>query len=299
MPAEEALARLRASHRPCRCGEALMNLPTLPYGGISIVPAVPDEGHEEFLHLGMIVRTSAVTTREGDKVVLEPKDLVFCDPAPRDVPQFDDDCRMTVFRIARRHLGVPSSDLDRVLGATVPGRGHPGALVSDFLSALAAEARSPRALIGDRLTRSALDLVAVLVMELLEAESAQEVSRAERAGHEMLSRIRAYIDRRLTEPDLSPGSIARAHHISVRYLHKLFQNDGTTVGRWVRQRRLDSCRRELSRDRSRGITVAAVANHWGFSSPAHFSRTFRQAYGMTPSQWQALATSRAGSPVVH
>ncbi|MFI8219712.1 helix-turn-helix domain-containing protein [Streptomyces sp. NPDC085932] len=299
MPAEEALARLGASHRPCRCGEALMNLPTLPYGGISIVPAVPDEGHEEFLHLGMIVRTSAVTTREGDKVVLEPKDLVFCDPAPRDVPQFDDDCRMTVFRIARRHLGVPSSDLDRVLGATVPGRGHPGALVSDFLSALAAEARSPRALIGDRLTRSALDLVAVLVMELLEAESAQEVSRAERAGHEMLSRIRAYIDRRLTEPDLSPGSIARAHHISVRYLHKLFQNDGTTVGRWVRQRRLDSCRRELSRDRSRGVTVAAVANHWGFSSPAHFSRTFRQAYGMTPSQWQALATSRAGSPVVH
>ncbi|CAL9335707.1 hypothetical protein GCM10010423_04360 [Streptomyces levis] len=276
-----------------------MNKPTPPYGGIAIVPAVPEEGDEEFLYLGMIVRTSAVTTREGEQVVLEPKDLVFCDPARRDEPQFDHDCRMTVFRIARRHLGVSASDLDRVLGATVPGRGHPGALVSDFLTAFAAEARSPRPLIGDRLTRSALDLVAVLVMELLETETAQEASRAERAGHELLSRIRAYIDRRLTEPDLSPGSIARAHHISVRYLHKLFQNDGTTVGRWVRQRRLDSCRRELSRTRSRGITVAAVANRWGFPSPAHFSRTFREAYGMTPSQWQALATSGTGSPTAH
>ncbi|MER8222552.1 helix-turn-helix domain-containing protein [Streptomyces sp. NPDC094143] len=275
-----------------------MTKPTPPSGGISLVPAVPDEGDEGFLYLGMIARTSSATTRDGNKVVLEPRDLVFCDPARRDVPQFDDDCRMTVFRIARCHLGVSAADLDRVLGATVPGRGHPGALVSDLLSAFATEAQSPRPLIGDRLTRSALDLVAVLVMELLETEPAREASRAERAGSEMLSRIRAYIDRRLMEPDLSPGSIARAHHISVRYLHKLFRNDGITVGQWVRQRRLDSCRRELSRTRSRGVTVAAVANRWGFSSPAHFSRTFREAYGMTPSQWQALATSGARSPAL-
>ncbi|MFI8166162.1 helix-turn-helix domain-containing protein [Streptomyces sp. NPDC085931] len=275
-----------------------MTEPTPPSAGISIVPAVPDEGDEGFLYLGMIVRTSSATTRDGNKVVLEPKDLVFCDPDRRDVPQFDDDCRMTVFRLARCDLGLSAADVDRVLGVTVPGRGHPGALVSDVLCAFAAEARSPRPLIGDRLTRSALDLVAVLVMELLETEPAPEASQAERAGNEMLSRIRAYIDRRLREPDLSPGSIARAHHISVRYLHKLFRNDGTTVGRWVRQRRLDSCRRELSGSRSGGITVAAVAHRWGFSSPAHFSRTFREAYGMTPSQWQARATSGAAAPAL-
>jgi AraC-like DNA-binding protein len=268
-------------------------------GCVTLVPAVPDEGEggdDGFLYLGVIDSPSAAITPDGIKVVLQPQDLVLCDPARRDVPRFDDDCRMTVFRIARRPLGVSASDLDRVVGAIVPGRGHPGALVSDCLSVLATEARSPRPVIGDRLARGAVDLVAVLVMELLEAQSAREVPHAEGAGREMLSRIRAHIDRRLREPDLSPGSIARAHHISVRYLHKLFQSDGTTVGQWVRQRRLDSCRRELSRARSRGVTVAAVANRWGFSSPAHFSRTFREAYGMTPSQWQALAASGAGAP---
>lgn len=276
-----------------------MTSPTPPPGGITIVPAMPEEDDERFLHLAMIVRTSAATTREGDKAVLQQRDLVFCDPARRDAPQFGDDCDVTVFRIARCYLGVSAPDLDRVVGATVPGRGYPGGLVSDFLQALATEARSPRPLIGDRLARSALDLVAVLVMELSETETARQASRAERAGNEMLSRIRAYIDRRLMEPDLSPGSIARAHHISVRYLHQLFHNDGTTVGQWVRRRRLDSCRRELSRAHGRRVTVAAVANRWGFSSAAHFSRTFREAYGMTPSQWQARATTGAASPAAH
>ncbi|WP_171118135.1 MULTISPECIES: AraC family transcriptional regulator [unclassified Streptomyces] len=266
-------------------------------GGIQIVSAVPDEEDEEFLYLGMIDRRSVAITREGDEVFLDPSDLLFCDPSRRNSLRFRDDCQMTVFRIPRCYLGVSESDLDRVVGVTVRGCRGLGAMVSDLLSALAAEAEFQTSMIGDRLARSAMDLVTVLVMELLETETAAEASSVSKAGDEMLSRIRAYIEEHLMEPDLSPESIASAHHISVRYLHKLFQNDGTTVSQWVRRRRLDACRRELSRTPNRRITVAAVAHRWGFSSPAHFSRTFRDAYGMSPSEWQALAASRVGSPV--
>ncbi len=35
--------------------------------------------------------------------------------------------------------------------------------------------------------------------------------------------------------------------------------------------------------------VAAVAQRWGFVSPAHFSRAFRAFYGMSPREWQNLA----------
>lgn len=78
-----------------------------------------------------------------------------------------------------------------------------------------------------------------------------------------MSRIQAFIEEHLTDPDLSPESIALAHHISVRYLHKLFQQEGTTVGQWIRRRRLDACRRELSRSANRRPSVAAVAQRWG------------------------------------
>ncbi|MCQ8193229.1 helix-turn-helix domain-containing protein [Streptomyces rugosispiralis] len=275
--------------------EPVLDRMTTPSGCIQIVPAVPDERNEEFLYLGMIGRRSAAITGEGDEVFLEPGDLVFCDPSRRHALRFGDDCRLTVFRMPRCYLGVSEADLDRVVGVTVPGGRGLGALVSDLLSAFAAVAEFRTSMIGDRLARSAMDLVAVLVMELLETEAAAEASGVPKAGNEMLTRIRAYIEEHLMEPDLLPESIARAHRISVRYLHKLFQNDGTTVSHWVRQRRLDACRHELSRTPNRRITVAAVAHRWGFSSPAHFSRTFRDAYGMSPSEWQALAASDVGA----
>ncbi|MFI9442873.1 hypothetical protein SM007_33260 [Streptomyces avermitilis] len=34
---------------------------------------------------------------------------------------------------------------------------------------------------------------------------------------------------------------------------------------------------------------------WGFVSPAHFSRAFRAAYGMSPREWQATADATGGA----
>ncbi|MFD9903537.1 helix-turn-helix domain-containing protein [Streptomyces sp. NPDC059063] len=257
---------------------------------VQLLPTMPGEGDVNFLYLGMHVRGPVTSVREGAKSLLEQGDLVFCDPARRDLLQFGDDCRMTFFRIPRCYLGVTESELNQVVGVPVRGGEGLGALVSDFLSALAAKAEFRRSTIGDRRARTAVHLLSVLVMELLDTDTADEAADASRGGHEMLSRIRAFIEAHLMDPDLSPESIARAHHISVRYLHKLFQNDGTTVSQWVRRRRLESCRIELGRS-GRRFTMAAVAHRWGFSSPSHFSRAFRGAYGMSPSAWQSLATS--------
>ncbi|MEU0250515.1 helix-turn-helix domain-containing protein [Streptomyces sp. NPDC006235] len=259
---------------------------------------MPDEGEGEFLYLGLHVRGAVALTRAGeDGTFLEPGDMVFCDPARRDVLRFGEDCLMTYFRITRRNLGVAEPNLDRVVGVPVRHGGGMGALVSGFLSALAAEAEVHPSKIGDRLARSAVDLLAVLVMELLQTQTGEEPSGAPKAGGDMLARIRAFIEEHLMEPELSPESIARAHHICVRSLHKLFQDGGTTVGQWVRQRRLESCRYELGRTSNRRTTVAAVAQRWGLSSPSHFSRRFRGAYGMSPREWQALAAAGAGSPI--
>ncbi|WP_217570845.1 helix-turn-helix domain-containing protein [Streptomyces sp. GbtcB7] len=244
---------------------------------------LPDTADDAFLHLGLHVQGSVSVTRGGTQVFLAPGDLVFHDPAQRDHLRFSGPCRLTVFRVPRGHLGVSPSDLHRVMGRRVRGDEGVGALVSNFLSALAAETDFRGSRTGHRLARSAVDLVAVLVMQLL----GEETPDASDVGTETVSRIQAFIEEHLTDPDLSPESIALAHHISVRYLHKLFQQEGATVGQWIRRRRLDACRRELGRSANRRPSVAAVAQRWGFSSPSHFSRTFRDAYGMSPSEWQS------------
>jgi AraC-like DNA-binding protein len=98
-------------------------------------------------------------------------------------------------------------------------------------------------------------------------------------------RLTAFIERRLGDPELSPTTLARTHHISTRYLHLVFSERGTTVGRWIRSRRLAQCRAELASFGS-DHTVTEIAMRWRFSDVAHFSRLFRLAYGVSPREFR-------------
>src|SRR6185437_7198589 len=99
-------------------------------------------------------------------------------------------------------------------------------------------------------------------------------------------RVHSFIEQHLGEEDLSPGLVAAAHHVSVRYLHRLFEAEDTTVAAWIRRRRLDRCRRDLADPALSALPVSTVAAKWGITDPAHFSRLFRSAYGLPPAEYR-------------
>ena len=101
--------------------------------------------------------------------------------------------------------------------------------------------------------------------------------------------VRAFIEERLGDPALAPPMIAAAHHVSLRYLHKLFESQQTTVAALIRERRLERCRRDMLDPALRAQPVSAIAARWGLTNPAHFSRLFRAAYGSAPAEFRALA----------
>ncbi|MEU5697759.1 helix-turn-helix domain-containing protein [Streptomyces aurantiacus] len=102
----------------------------------------------------------------------------------------------------------------------------------------------------------------------------------------LAARIHTFIRDNLGDAHLTPYAIASAHHISLRYLHKLFHEDGHTVAGWIREHRLEQCRRDLGDPRLAARPVHAIASRWGFTSPSHFSHAFRSAYGISPSQFR-------------
>ncbi|MFI1334752.1 helix-turn-helix domain-containing protein [Streptomyces sp. NPDC020845] len=252
-------------------------------GRFTILPWSSPGGEGECLYLGLNIFGSRRLPGEESQPSPRPGDLVLAD-SPRSACLRHDG--FAFFRIPCSYLGISGDDLRFLADTEVSGGRGVAALVSRFLTMLTGEVDVHTSENGRRLALNAVDLVALLVAELLESRRAETPD----AGSEMLTRIRVHIEKNLMDPGLSPESIARAHHISVRYLHKLFQSDGVTVSAWVRQRRLDSCRLDLSRAPNRRRTVAAVAQTWGFASPSHFSRVFRQTYGMSPREWQASAS---------
>jgi len=56
----------------------------------------------------------------------------------------------------------------------------------------------------------------------------------------------AFILENLSDTGLSPTMVAAAHHMSLRSLHQLFHDEGLTVAGWIRKRRLECCRHDLS-----------------------------------------------------
>jgi AraC-like DNA-binding protein len=111
---------------------------------------------------------------------------------------------------------------------------------------------------------------------------------------DLLGRIQADMLADLADPGLTPARIAGQHYISVRLLHRLFAAEGTTVGRWLRERRLERCHRDLADPTLRHLAAAEIASAWGFRSPSHFSRLFSAAYGYPPGEVRRRPRPSAG-----
>jgi AraC-like DNA-binding protein len=102
-------------------------------------------------------------------------------------------------------------------------------------------------------------------------------------------RVRQYVQAHLCDPDLSIPRIAEVLRCSTRYLHKVFEAADTSLERLIWTARLERCHAALIHKANAGRTVAEIAYDWGFKSSAHFSRLFKNHYGITPGACQRRA----------
>jgi AraC-like DNA-binding protein len=147
---------------------------------------------------------------------------------------------------------------------------------------LIVELHASRPGVSEPLPAVVLDVVTVALAERMGAPAA--VQDVRRDG--LVGRIHAFIESHLGDPDLTPAGVAAAHHISLRYLQKLFEPESHGVAGVIRQRRLERCRDDLLDPAQCERPVAGIAARWGFSSAAHFSRVFREAYGLPPAAFR-------------
>jgi AraC-like DNA-binding protein len=109
-------------------------------------------------------------------------------------------------------------------------------------------------------------------------------------------RILDFIDQALCDPDLSPALVAQALKISSRHVHRLFAQQGVTVARYILQRRLEKCRAALADPLLVGLSLTHICSEYGFRSLPHFSRLFRDEYGMAPRDYRREAATVDLSP---
>lgn len=128
-----------------------------------------------------------------------------------------------------------------------------------------------------------------LLCSCLEVPEASETASAET---HILRQVKAYLLANLQSEKLIPSEIARANGMSERHLHRLFSESGTSVCRWIREARLGRCAAQLTAAGQEDISITRIAFEAGFNDAAHFSRVFRQEYGVPPSQYRRMGRGR-------
>jgi AraC-like DNA-binding protein len=128
------------------------------------------------------------------------------------------------------------------------------------------------------------------LVHALHAERDGTEPLSHRSSHLLRIEIQSFIDMHLGDPSLSRDMIARSHFISVSYLDKLFEAEGMSVWQYIREKRLDRCRRDLADRRLATDSILEIAMRWGFSSAPHFSRSFRAAFGQPPRDFRRAAS---------
>ena len=128
-----------------------------------------------------------------------------------------------------------------------------------------------------------------LMRALVLSTGGDDRDRREASHVTLAAQIQRYVTDHLRDADLSPRRIAGAVGISERKLYSVYEALGVSLEQSILHHRLEAVRRDLAAPSRRHQTVTETALAWGFTNPSHFSKKFRQAYGLTPTEWRTTA----------
>jgi AraC-like DNA-binding protein len=246
---------------------------------------------KDYLKVCLPLRGRCLVAQDGREAFLTPGDYVLYDNSRPYSATFGR--HFLTVMIPRDLIRLSPRHLSHVTARRIGGQHGLGALVSSFLRELG-NPDTGMLQAGDvYLADAVLDMLAASFAERLSSDATVP---AVSGRSELLLRIHAFIETSLSEPYLDVTSVAEAHHISVRQLQKLFESDGCTVTQWIRDRRIEHCRRDLADTRCADIPVGSIAARWGLVNAAYFSRRFKAVHGMTPTEYRAHALKAATEP---
>ena len=215
--------------------------------------------------------------QNGREVFLQPGDMTIYDatrPHRIHCPS----------KFAKLILSIPRSVFrDRIAGIDcctalrIPGTQGIGYVAANFLRSSAVHVDQLQAHEFSVLADHALDLLTLAVTSVRPGDF--NLSRSRSVS---LNSIKTFIEQNLRDVDLDTGLITRHAGLSARYINSLFEDEGTSLMRYVWKRRLENCRKDMQNPVYAGHRLSDIAFRWGFNDAAHFSRTFKQHFGCAP-----------------
>ena len=233
--------------------------------------------------LNVVTEGSVRVSQDGRQAILRRGDFAIHDATRPYSLVFDTAFSQVIFCLPRQLLRQRMGCFNHFTAVRVPGDLQLGQVASHFMINVARlHWTDPASAEAQRLSLQVIDLVA-LALSMQRDTPLRESSSTHRSA--LLYRAKAFVEVHLSA-ELNPAMVAAALGCSARYVNDLFADEETTLGRYVLERRLGQCRLHLARP-SDHRQIGEIAYAWGFASLSHFSRSFKDRFGLSPTEYRA------------
>jgi AraC-like DNA-binding protein len=193
--------------------------------------------------------------------------------------------RQIFVSMRRADLAPMAPKLDAALMSPMRGDADAMRLLAGYLGLVMRGAAATSPEVGRLAAAHVHDLLA---LALGATRDAAEIASGRGLRTARLRAIRMDIARNLGS-ELSAGVLAIRQRVTPRYIHKLFESEGTTLSRYILGQRLAHVHRLLTDPRCADLTISAMVYRAGFGDLSTFNREFRRHYGMTPTEVRAAS----------
>jgi AraC-like DNA-binding protein len=237
-------------------------------------------------------RGKGLFVQGGNRNVLNPGDFALCDHAMPHSRVLAEGAEMLLIRVPATMIAGYLPHPEQLCGRRLPGSA--GLTPSARVMARSLWQRMEQGFESryeDMLAHHLLDMIATSYAMVFGAAS----NRDEPGQGDLIS-IQNYIEDRLHDPDFKPSAIGPALRMESRDVRRLFASRGESARGYVLRRRLEEAARRLRDPRWRGHTIAEIAHCCGFISSAMFTRSFRERYDLSPTEYRERAPCAAAEP---
>ena len=246
-------------------------------------PAVA-RANEEFAELVYQRKGSAIFQQGSRTIKMLPGQFTLYDSSLPHTLDVVEDCEHLIARIPRDKLIQKIPRLNSLLARTFDGTSGVGRVVLQLLDILAREDSNN----CSESTWHIIDAILDSAAALTSSAYPQDVEQLSSSKQALLQRVKLYVENNLNEDTLTSMEIAKVHGISIRYLNSLLEQEGTSITRWIRQRRLERCANDLTLPSNAHRSIGEIAYGWGFNSLSYFNREFKACFDLTPTEYRSV-----------
>jgi AraC-like DNA-binding protein len=220
--------------------------------------------------------------QDGREAVVSAGQFVIYDTTRPYELRFDDGFSQTIFQMPRKLLHQRIGAFDNLTATPFSSDRPLERLAYEFLLGMSKTIEHVDPTTASRLMDQGLDLVAMAFADRMHQHTPDQSFHRSA----LLYRLKNYILTHLRDPELSMPRAAAAIGISPRYASDLMAAEQTPFRTYVQMQRLERCKCDLSDPAQAARHVSDIAFAWGFNDLAHFSRIFKQRFGVSPREWR-------------